>query len=190
MEKDKITLSAVKEDLLKQERYALRERVKYRLCAIIPFALFASVIALGVSHPIVGAAVALIAAYQSIRLLIEYLKYCSRKKAIRFIMVREDVSISTEVFSHVAEEIVFEPHFVGTKLNLMKTVQKFYFKSGAEWREPLGYTLYEWSENYYRSPKGLENLSVSGDEFYYIHLQRNVDIAYVYPCKSFDIDIK
>ena len=54
MEKDKITLSAVKEDLLKQERYALRERVKYRLCAIIPFALFASVIALGVSHPIVG----------------------------------------------------------------------------------------------------------------------------------------
>ena len=190
MEKDKITLSAVKEDLLKQERFALRERVRYRLCAIIPFALFASVIALGVNHPIVGAAVALIAAYQSIRLLIEYLKYCNRKKAIRFIMVREDVSISTEVFSHVAEEIVFEPHLVGTRLHLSKVISKYYFKNGIGWRAPLGYTHYEWSKNYNVTPKGLENISISGDGFYYIHLQGNTDIAYIYPCKNFELDIK
>ena len=188
MEKDKITISAVKEDLLKQERFKMAERTRYRLCAIIPFLLFSSVVIYNAT--VLGAILFTVSAYQIIRLLIEYLKYCSHKKAIRFVMMREDVSISTEVFSHHADETVFEPHFVGTRLNLMKTVRKFYFKSGAEWREPLGYTHYEWSENYYRSPKGLENLSVSGDEFYYIHLQRNVDIAYVYPCKSFEIDIK
>ena len=188
MEKDKITISAVKEDLLKQERFKMAERTRYRLCAIIPFLIFSSVVIFNAT--VLGAILFTVPAYQLIRLIIEYAKYCSHKKAIRFVMMRDDVSISTEVFSHHAEETVFEPHFVGTRLNLMKTVQKFHFKSGTEWREPLGYTLYEWSENYYRSPKGLENSSISGDEFYYIHLQRNVDISYIYPCKNFEIDIK
>ena len=189
MEKDKITLSAVKEDLLKLERFKMGERAKYRLGTIIPFALFSSVIGFGFNNAIVGAVLFAIPAYQIIRLLIEYAKYCRHKKAIRFIMMREDVSISTEVFSHLAEEIVFEPHFVGTRLHLSKVISKYYFKNGIGWREPFGYTHYEWSKNYNVTPKGLENISVSGDGFYYIHLQGNTDIAYIYPCKNFELDI-
>lgn len=189
MEKDKITLSAVKEDLLKLERFKMGERAKYRLCTIIPFALFSSVICFGFNNAIVGAVLFAIPAYQIIRLLMEYAKYCRHKKAIRFIMMREDVSVSTEVFSHIASEWVVEPHFVGTRLNLTRVIRRYYFKSGIGWREALGYTHYEWSENYYVSPNGLENGSLSGDEFFYISLQGEPDIAYIYPCKKFELYI-
>lgn len=187
MEKDKITLAALKEDLLKQERFKIREQAKYRILAIIPFAILSSVVILNAA--VLGAILFSVPVYQTIRFIMEYIKYCRRKKAIRFVMMRADVSVSTEIFGHVATETVFEPHFVGTRLNFMKTITKYYFKNGAGWREPLGYTHYEWSKNYYVSPKGLENSSVSGDEFFYITLQSEPDVAYIYPCRNFELNI-
>ncbi len=45
-------------------------------------------------------------------------------------------------------------------------------------------------KEYYVSPKGLENISIEGDEFYYISLQGYPDVAYIYPCKNFILDEK
>ena len=187
MEKEKITLDALKEDLLKQESYKIREKARYRIFAIIPFAIFSSVVILKAT--VLGAILFSVPAYQTIRFLIEYVRYCRRKNAIRFVMMRADVSVSTEIFSHVATETVFEPHFVGTRLHFLKVIRKYYFKNGAGWREPIECTLYEWSKNYYMSPKGLENRSASGDEFFYIALQGEPDIAYIYPCENFELNI-
>ena len=38
------------------------------------------------------------------------------------------------------------------------------------------------------SCQGLENLSIQGDEFMYIFLQKYPDVVYVYPCKIFALD--
>ena len=47
---------------------------------------------------------------------------------------------------------------------------------------------YSWSKDFYLSSKGLENISMKGDEFYFVSLQSHHDIAYIYPCKNFELD--
>ena len=69
-----------------------------------------------------------------------------------------------------------------------KFVKKYCFQSSIEWRDPLFYKHYEWSADSYLSPKGLGDISLYDDEFFYVCLQDYRDIAYIYPCKTFDLD--
>ena len=187
MEKDTITLEAIKEDLLKLERHWIFGDATWHFGNVLIFAPILSIIGIAIENLVAWLIIALFPMYHLLRFTVKYVKYRIRKKAIRYIMRREDISISTEIFSHIAGERTYRPHIVGTRLNLTQVVQKYYFTSGAEWVEPLGFTHYEWSENYYVSPKGLENSTSNGDEFYYIHLQGHLDVAYIYPCKNFSL---
>ena len=107
-----------------------------------------------------------------------------------------NISITVEVFSHVANETVLEPHIHTFLLHhhahLTKTVRLFHFTSGISWRIPgsifRNFKHYAWSKTHFISTQGLENLSVEGNEFFYVSLQGYPDIAYIYPCKLFKLD--
>ena len=47
---------------------------------------------------------------------------------------------------------------------------------------------YVWSKDYCLSSKGLDNISLQGDEFFYISLRGYYNVAYIYPCKLFELD--
>jgi hypothetical protein len=101
---------------------------------------------------------------------------------------RGEISIGVEKLSSIRQEEIYEPHHIGRRAQTTKTVTFYYFESGIQWREPSIARHYQWSKEYYISSKGLENISISGDEFYYVVLQGNPDIAYIYPCKNFVLD--
>ena len=93
-------------------------------------------------------------------------------------------------FSHIAKETVYEPHGQGLEIHLRKTVYDYTFSSGRRWRvpEPTVRKHYAWSKECGVSNKGLEQISVSGNTFYFISLQSDQEISYIYPCKLFALD--
>lgn len=114
----------------------------------------------------------------------------AEKKRIAEALQRSDIAISVERFSHTAEHTVYEPHvgrLVGGRAST-RTVLYFHFHSGPSWRPPTVSKHYAWSRDYYLSPEGLENIAVDGNEYYYVSLQGYPDIAYIYPCKFFELD--
>ena len=130
-----------------------------------------------------------IAAYHIVRYVIEYKEYKKNQNAVMSLVFRGDFSISHVVFSHAADEVIYEPHRINMRrTRATKIVKIFYFKSGISWRVPQVDNHYLWSKDMYLSSKGLENISVEGEEFYFISLQGYPDVSYIYPCKMFDID--
>jgi hypothetical protein len=118
----------------------------------------------------------------------EYRDYKANMQRITDGIQRGDVSITTERFSHAATETIIEPHQTLTKTKITSIATFFYFEAGRRWRVPKVDKHYKWSKEYYVSTKGLENISLQGDEFFYVSLQGNFDIAYIYPCKNFALD--
>jgi hypothetical protein len=113
--------------------------------------------------------------------------YKMQKDAIKNILDRGDVCISVEKLSHIAEDTIYEPHRGRRRVHSTKIVTFYYFTSGGRWRVPSG-EHYEWSGDYRLSSKGLENVSLVGDEFYYVSLQGYHEVSYIYPCKYFELD--
>ena len=140
----------------------------------------------------VGLLVFSIAAYHIVRYAIEYKEYKTNKNAIISLIERGEISIATEILSHIANETIYEPHQVrrgrGRRANATKTITVYYFDGGASWRVPTVEKHYSWSKDFYISSKGLGNISMKGDEFYFVSLQSHHDIAYIYPCKNFELD--
>ena len=114
--------------------------------------------------------------------------------AISIGVLLKKIFIGVLVFSLAAYHIVryilviYEPHLVGRRSNTIKTITLYHFDGGSSWRLPPFDKHYEWSRDFYISPKGLENISIKGDEFYFVSLQAHHDIAYIYPCKNFELD--
>lgn len=188
MKKEKITLEAIKSDLLKVAYQQISYKADLRLCYIIPITLLAIIIGVLLKSIIVGVLIFSVAAYHIVRYAIEYKKYRTKKKAITSLDGRGDVSISTEALSHMDEETAHEPHIPFGGIKNLKTIKRYYFNNGFSWRVPRVDKLYSWSKEFYISPIGLENISLKGDEFFVVILQGYHDIAYVYPCKNFELD--
>ena len=123
-----------------------------------------------------------------IRYSVDYKKYSVKKHAIENLDDRKGISISVEKYDRLGVEIIFEPHFNGTRITKHKTVSCIYFSSGGSWRVPDVDKHYKWSREYFISTKGLDNISLKGDEFFYVSLQGHYEIAYVYPLKFFELD--
>ena len=68
-----------------------------------------------------------------------------------------------------------------------KEVKFYYFSAGRSWRVPSTGCHYKWSKDYYFTTQGLLNISVSGNEFFYVSLQGHFEISYIYPCKFFTL---
>lgn len=118
-------------------------------------------------------------------------KYKPRKQNVERELGREDVSVSVVRFSHISHELIYEPqkHRLtrGGKTVVNEAVF-YHFEAGACWREPPVRAHYKWSRDFYLSRKGLENIADIGDEFYYVCLQNDPDISYIYPCELFELD--
>ncbi|MBR2370751.1 MAG: hypothetical protein IKA82_01895 [Clostridia bacterium] len=185
MQKDALLLANIKQDLKIIIKNQIHNTADRRLSFIVPFTLLAILSGVFLKNIWIVLLFFSVAAYHIVRYVIGFRSYILQKRAIVEAIDRADISVSTEQFDHIAEEAVYEPHTFGMRGKVVKTVKCYYFASGRKWRLPVTDKHYAWSKNYYISSKGLENISIQGDEFYYISLQGYPDIAYIYPCKNF-----
>ena len=188
MKKEKITLEAIKQDLMKMVNFQLSNKNDWRFSYIVPITLLAVMAGVLLKNVIVGLLIFAVAAYHIVRYVIEYREHKKSKLAIISLVERGEISILNEVFSHIANETIYEPHRVGRRARATKVITVYYFNSGSSWRVPNVDKHYAWSKEFYISSKGLENISISGDEFYIVSLQSHHEIAYIYPCKNFELD--
>jgi len=189
MNKEKITLEAIKQDLLKVVNLHLSNKLHWLFSAVIPMTLLAIILCILLHNIFIILMVLLIIAYYIARHTIKYCKFKKAKKAVLTLTKREKISISTETFSHIASQDIYEPHKPGHRVHTTKNVTFYYFDSGSSWRSPTNFgKYYSWSDEFCISAKGLENISIAGDKFYMIGLQNHPDISYIYPCKFFELD--
>ncbi|MBQ9780891.1 MAG: hypothetical protein IJW00_08095 [Clostridia bacterium] len=188
MNKETLTMEGIRSDLMKMLHDQVSNQANWRFSYIVPVTALAVLAGVLTRNPFIGIAVFCIAAYHIVRFIMEYQEYQKEKRAIVSAIEHDEISISTEIFSHTANEVIYEPHSVGKRSDVTKTITRYYFNGGASWRVPRCAKHYEWSKEYYISSKGLENISLKGDEFYFVSLQKYHDIAYIYPRKNFEFD--
>ena len=188
MKKETLTLEAIKSDLIKIVNYQVSNKADWRFSYIFPFTALAIFLSIFTKNIFIGIAVFGVAAYHIVRFIMEYKAYKTKKAAILSVIERGEISVSTETFSHIANDVIYEPRRVGSRSKLTKTITLYHFNNGSSWRMSLFAKHYEWSKEYYISSKGLENISIKGDEFYFVSLQSHHDISYIYPCKNFELD--
>lgn len=189
MKKEKITLNAIREDLLKVVKDQISNKSDWRFSYIIPITMIAILISVLFKNIFIGLLIFSVSVYHIVRYVIEFKEYKSNKTAIVSLIERDGISISNEVLDHIANETIYEPHARGRLTKSIKEITVYYFIGGSSWRVPNVDKHYSWSNEFYLSSNGLENISLAGDEFFLIRLQNYSDIAYIYPCKTFELDI-
>ena len=187
MKKDTLTLTNIQNDMRKIAYKQVSNKGDWRMPYII-LSLPAAIVC-GIVWKNVWLALVLLAlsAPNFARYYVAAREYKLQREAIKNMLDRGDICVSVEKLSHIAEETIYEPHPGRRRVHSTKIVTFYYFMSGGRWRVPLG-EHYEWSHNYRLSSKGLENVSLVGDEFYYVSLQGYHEVAYIYPCKYFELD--
>ena len=110
MKKEKITLEAIKQDLMKMVKFQLSNKNDWRFSYIVPITLLAVMAGVFLKSVIVGLLIFAVAAYHIVRYVIEYREHKKSKHAIISLVERGGISISNEVFSHIANETIYEPH--------------------------------------------------------------------------------
>ena len=203
MHKEKLTLFNIKYDLHKVASFKFSNASDWRFSYIVPITLLAIMIGVLTKSILIGLLIFSFAVYHIVLYIPSCKEYFRQKKAIKEAIDRRDISISAEKLSHIGTERIYEPHMGGRSIHKFKDVKFYYFVSGTRWRLPIvynrnasgtlwrrheGYKHYGWSKEYYLSSEGLQNISVEGNEFYYISLQGHYDIAYIYPRKIFELD--
>lgn len=188
MPKEVLTIDAIKSDLIKiAEQNIIRDSDR-RFVFIIPCFLISVILGVIVKSIFISLPFLLVAIYHAARFITEYRAYRSKRSAVLSTIRRGDVSISIETLSHIADEVMYEPHRIADHTKASKTITVYYFEGSSSWRVPWVIKHYDWSKEYYISSKGLENISVKGDEFYFVSLTEHPDISYIYPRKTFMLD--
>ncbi len=190
MKKEALLLPNITKDLKIIIKKQLVNTTGWRFSYIVPVTLLSVTLGVLLKNVWVALFIFSVAAYHTVRYIVEYRDYNTKKKAVMDAVDRADISVSIEKFSHTATETIYEPHSIATRGRATKTVKYYYFTSGIRWRVPGVENHYSWSKEYYISSKGLDNISIQGDEFYFISLQGYHDIAYIYPCKNFVLEEK
>lgn len=188
MKKETLLLSNISNDLKTVVNFQMSNMEEWRFSFIIPFTLISVIIGFLLKRVWIALFIFSVAVYHIVRYIIECRNYRIKKKAVINAIERSDVCISTEKLSHISTETIYEPRYVGKRRHTIKEVKYYCFESGSRWRVPDVRKHYKWSKDYYISSKGLENISIKGDEFYFISLQGHLDIAYIYPCENFELE--
>ena len=185
MKKECLTLHNIQQDL----EYIAFEKISKlddsHLAYILPITALAVLIGILLKNILIGLLIFSVAVYHIICYIPERKKYTDKRKATLDILQRGNISISVEQLSHIARETIYEPS--PHSKSSTKEVKYYHFDGGRSWRDYFPYEHYSWSAEYHLSPKGLENISLQGDEFFYISLKGRHDIAYIYPCKLFEL---
>lgn len=185
MKKEELTLYNVREDLIGIAYEKMSKLDDSHLAYIIPTIALTVLLGIFTKSLLIILVLSSIAAYQIFRYIKERKKYTDKRKATLDILQRGNISISVEQLSHIARETIYEPS--PHSKSSTKEVKYYHFDGGRSWRDYFPYEHYSWSAEYHLSPKGLENISLQGDEFFYISLKGRHDIAYIYPCKLFEL---
>ena len=126
------------------------------------------------------------------------LRWRRLKKTVQSMRGRGELLISVERLDYIKRETVYEPRIGRKSVHHMKEASFYYFVSGKRWRRiiqrkftpwvtvPIRY--YEWSRDFVLSPMGLDNVSLEGDEFLYVCLRDEPEVACIYPAKYFKLD--
>lgn len=192
MKKEKITLDNIKEDLEFFADLNMSRKPGTLVVLLLTLAFILAFMAgMIVRSFLTGLLVMVIASiYPTVRLILEKPKRKKMQNTVRSVSTRKDISISVEELSHVSEETASEPSWSGSgrkvKLNYV-----WHFTSGAEWVKPLYFSgFFPWSKEYSLGESGFITTSVAGNKFYYVSLQSDPDINFIYPCKFFELDGK
>ncbi len=191
MKKETLKLANIKADLKRMADFYMSNRVDFRLTYIVPIAIIAVMMAVFTKRVWVGLLIFSLSSIEVVRFARDLKAYRNTMRMISAAIDRGDISISVETLSHIAQEVIYEPHTAshGNQgyLDETKTVPFFYFEGGGSWRVPEVQAHYPWSGDYYMSSSGLVNTSTQGEKFFFICLQGYYDIAYVYPCDRFEL---
>jgi len=188
MAKEKITLDAIKHDFSVVVKYKFKFFSDDGLVFFIiytPLIVLLNVFLKSIIEYIfyIFLPIYLYCAYSVAVHIIGYCKYRKDKKAVSSICMREQISISTEIFSNKSSERALS----GRTTRQFRC--KYNFKSGAFWEIPWSIDEhYSWSSEARFSTSGIDNITSEGDEFIFVSMQGNPDIAYVYPCEVFELD--
>ena len=189
MTKETLTLSGITHDLKTVAYNNLSNAEEWRLSYIVSITVIAITVGALLKALWPGLLIFAVAAYHIVRYVMELRKYIASRNAIDSVIHRGDISISVEQLSHIADETIYEPHQHGKHSHATKQITVFYFNSGASWKVPDIYQRhYEWSREFHLSSEGLKNVSVAGNDFFYVSLQGYPHVVYVYPCKLFELD--
>ncbi|MBQ9806798.1 MAG: hypothetical protein IJW49_09900 [Clostridia bacterium] len=204
MAKETLTHEGIKHDLKKIAEKQISNKADARMVVAIPITIIVifAVFLTGFNWIVllISALAFLIALYHYYRFFEDLKTYRYQKKRIMEAIDRSDYSISVQKLSHIATETVYEPFvhqirmFGGVHAHSTKEIQMFHFVGGDSWRLPGNtnsysfYKHYTWSREFYLSSEGLLNMSVAGNEFYFVTLQGEHEISYIYPCKIFTLD--
>ncbi len=188
MRKETLTLSNIAHDLRLVARHRIDNAFSHREAYAFPLLILAALLCFVFKKWLLTLPLLAVAGYHIYHFVLSYKENRRIRLMIDDGLERGEISIGVEKLSNIHQEEIYEPHHTGRRAQTTKTVTFYYFESGIQWREPSIARHYQWSKEYYISSKGLENISISGDEFYYVVLQGNPDIAYIYPCKNFLLD--
>ncbi len=188
MNKETLTLDAIKKDLMVTLEQQRLHKTEWRLLYIIPISLLAILFGILFQDVVLGVLIFATCSYQIVCFVRESKEFSKQKRAVLKACKRSEISVSVQKFSHIAEESVYEPHRGNKQTHSQKIIWVCYFEGGASWRIPNIGTHYTWSKNFYLSTRGMENLATKGSEFFFIRLQEHQEIAYIYPCKLFELD--
>ena len=189
MKKEKLTLENIKKDLHRVAFNTLSNQEEMRMVYIIPLTIGAIFLGILFNNLLIGLLVFSGVPYHLYYYVIEHKEYKTTQEALMRALDRCNISIDAVKLERVTKETIYEPHYVGYRgsKRATKEITVFYFEAGNSWRVPHVFEHYEWSKDFHLSRKGLENISVEGNEFFYVSLQGYPDVVYVYPCKFFEL---
>lgn len=191
MKKEKITLDNIKEDLEYFAYLNMSKKAGVYVALLILAFILAFIAGMIVRSFLTGLLVMVIASiYPTVRLILENSKKRKMQNTVRSVSTRKDISISVEELSHISEETASAPSWTGSRRRV-KLNYVWHFTSGAEWVKPLYFSgFFPWSKEYSLGESGFITTSVAGNKFYYVSLQSDPDINFIYPCKFFELDEK
>ena len=191
MKKETLTLENIKKDLHRVAFNTLSNQEEMRMVYIIPLTIGAIFLGILFNNLLIGLLVFSGVPYHLYYYVIEHKEYKTTQEALMRALDRCNISIDAVKLERVTKETIYEPHYVGLghcgRKLATKEITVFYFEAGNRWRVPNVLKHYRWSKEFHLSRQGLENISVEGNEFFYISLQGYPDVVYVYPCKFFEL---
>jgi len=188
MQKEKLTLPAIKKDLITVFNIQTARRGEIYLALILPITVVAVFLTILMESIGIGLLIFAANIYPIICHVREKKELRAKRRAVLKATERGELSISIQKFSHIAQETIYEPWIGRHGSHSTKNCRFFYFEGGLSWRIYNLGMHYHWSKHFYLSTQGLENLATAGSEFFFIRLQEHQEIAYVYPCKLFELD--
>ena len=188
MKKETLTKDNIKHDLILSIQSNYVNKSEWRFEAAFAITLLAIITGFLLKNIWIGLAIFTPAVYQIVRYIISEKKFKSKVRAAEDAVAREEFIISLETLEKVRQETIYEPHTYGGKRYSTREAYVFYFVSDIKWRMPGIAKHYEWSKEYYISSAGLNNTSVSGNEFYFVKLESDPKVSYVYNTKFFELE--